>query len=152
MPERVFSVNKKILDVHGYSTSELTIQSLRIVKDCIHQYGAATKVPIPVALLDKCKDAKANYNAALQKAKEEAEAKEKRCKADEQRIADQQNNALKLKGVEKKINDVNYKIKFAENLIQEAGVELQNVASTDKTKINTNSLVPITEEMNMGMG
>ena len=151
VPERGFSVNKKILDVHGYPTSELTINSLRTVKDYIHHYGTANKFPIPVALLDFCKDAKAKYNAALEKEKAQREAGAKRHKEDEQRIAEKQKHDDSLKDVEKKIND-NMKINVAGNLIEEASIELQSVTSSDKSNIKTNSLVPITEKMNLGIG
>ena len=58
--------------------------------------------------------------------------KEKERKAAEQRFADQQSNDIESKYIRKKIDDVNLKIKIAENLIQEAGVELQSVISTEK--------------------
>ena len=35
-------------------------------------------MPLPVALLDKCKNAKANYNAALEKERKETEKRRKK--------------------------------------------------------------------------
>ena len=51
VPERGFSLNKNLLDVHGFSTSEQTIISLRLVKDYIHHDGGSTKFPISDSLL-----------------------------------------------------------------------------------------------------
>ena len=88
----------------------------------------------------------------LLKKKRQKEQEQRGHKEDEQCIAEKQKHDDSLKDVEKKINDVNMKIKVAGNLIEEASIELQSVTSSDKSNIKTNSLVPITEKMNLGIG
>ena len=51
-PERGFSVNKRLLDVHGYSTYEDTIIALRMVKDALLCIGCVLEFPITRELLD----------------------------------------------------------------------------------------------------
>ena len=36
-PERGFSVNKHLLNIHGSTTSEETIEAFRFVKDCLNR-------------------------------------------------------------------------------------------------------------------
>ena len=45
-PERVFSLSKLILEVHGYSTYEDTLIALRLVKDELLRVGGETNFPI----------------------------------------------------------------------------------------------------------
>ena len=51
-PERGFSVNKRLLDVHGYSTYEDTIIALHMVKDEVLCVGGVLEFPITSELLN----------------------------------------------------------------------------------------------------
>ena len=53
-PERGFSVNKQLLDVHGYSTYENTIIALWMVKNERLRVGGILEFPITRELLDLC--------------------------------------------------------------------------------------------------
>ena len=64
-PERGFSMNRILLDVHGYRTYDDTIVALRMVKDAINRVGGCCNVPITRDLLDRAYDAKKKYEADL---------------------------------------------------------------------------------------
>ena len=57
-PERGFSINKLILEVHGYSMYDDTLTAHRLVKDELRRVGGETKFPITKELLA---DVKASY-------------------------------------------------------------------------------------------
>ena len=45
-PESGFSINKHILDIHGQSLKEDTIEAIRVVKDAILRYPSLLDIPI----------------------------------------------------------------------------------------------------------
>ena len=50
-PENGFSINKAMLDIHGYSLGESTIEALRFVKDAILKRSFILDIPITRSLL-----------------------------------------------------------------------------------------------------
>ena len=83
-PENGFSINKAMLDIHGYSLGESTIEALRFVKDAILKHSSILDIPITRSLLDNVKDSRKRYMADLeaQRATEkEEEAKRKELEA-----------------------------------------------------------------------
>ena len=50
--ERGFSMNKILLESHGYTTDNDTVATLRVVKDSIRKEGGVDKFPITRKLLD----------------------------------------------------------------------------------------------------
>ena len=79
-PERGFSLNKKILDVHGSSIQEDTIVALRFVKDELILRGGVLNIKLNRELIDLCKGARKIYQdhlIALERQKElECKARE----------------------------------------------------------------------------
>ena len=55
-PENGFSINKAMLDIHGYSLGKSTIEALRFVKDAILKHSSILDIPIPKSLLGNVKD------------------------------------------------------------------------------------------------
>ena len=45
-PERGFSINANLLDIHGPSIKEEKIESLRLVKDFLNNHGGAKSIEI----------------------------------------------------------------------------------------------------------
>ena len=76
-PERGFSVNKLLLDVHGYSTYEDTIIALRIVKDELLRVGGILEFSITRELLDPVSASWSKYEAE-RLARLQAESAEKK--------------------------------------------------------------------------
>ena len=54
-PENGLSINKAMLDVHGYSLGESTIEVLRFVKDAILKHSSILDIPITRSQLDNVK-------------------------------------------------------------------------------------------------
>ena len=80
-PERGFSINKHLQQIHGSEIKEDTIVALRMVKDHILKYKGIMNVHISQGLLKSVNSAYQRYHAHLEAMKEE----EKRQKEEEQR-------------------------------------------------------------------
>ena len=65
-PEQGFSINKYILEVHGSSSSEKTLESLRFVKDEACRVAGVTNFPISRELISSVKIAHSKYVAHLE--------------------------------------------------------------------------------------
>ena len=66
VPERGFSINTYLLQVHGFSTSEKKIKAIRFVKYEICRVGSVMKFPINRELLSSVKGAHGRYAADLE--------------------------------------------------------------------------------------
>ena len=69
-----------MLDIHGYSLGESTIEALRFVKDAILKHSSILDIPITRSLLDNVKDSRKRYMTDLEAQKaieKEEEAKRK---------------------------------------------------------------------------
>ena len=85
-PERGFSINRDILQVHGSSIKEDTIVAVRMVKDHIIADKGMMNIPITRGLLKSCSDAYQKYEvhlSALKTAEElrKKNEKERACKS-----------------------------------------------------------------------
>ena len=70
------------MDIHGSSTSEETIEAIRIVKDYIINASGVQNIQITKGLLASCSSASAKYKAFLD-AKREQERKEEEARQEE---------------------------------------------------------------------
>ena len=79
-PENGFSISKALLDVHGNSLGESTIEALRFVKDAILRYPSILDIPVTRSVIDNVKDARTRYMADLESTRkiEQEEAARKR--------------------------------------------------------------------------
>ena len=82
-PESGFSINEAILDVHGSSLKEKTIEDLRLVKDYLVKSTGCLNVTITKQMISSVKSAYTKYKLDLETEKEmerkqrEAQIKEK---------------------------------------------------------------------------
>ena len=60
-PERGFSIDKKMLDVHESSTKEDAMIALRFIKDELILRGRPLKIPLTRELLTSCRSAISSY-------------------------------------------------------------------------------------------
>ena len=60
-PERGFSINKRLIDIHGYNIQEQIIQAVRLVNDCLIQLGGLEIIVINRHLIQMCSDAHFKY-------------------------------------------------------------------------------------------
>ena len=65
-PESGFSINKHILDIHGHSLKEDTIEALRAVKDAILCYPSLLDIPVTKEMLQNIKASRQRYQADLE--------------------------------------------------------------------------------------
>ena len=123
-PERGFSINKLILQVHGTSTYETTLTALRFVKDELHRVGGELKFPITRELIKDVSSSHAKYEAdrlAKAAAKEAEDRKKKEAEADA--LAKKAVN-VDLEKVEDDISEAKSSISVAEDLITQAQSDL----------------------------
>ena len=123
-PERGFSINKLILEVHGYSTYEDTLTALRLVKDELLRVGGKTKL-ITKELLADVKTSYTRYEAdrIAKKAGQEAELRSKK----DSEAADgaaRESIHKEVKKVENDISEAKYGISVANDLILQAQSDL----------------------------
>ena len=89
VPESGFSINKAILDVHGSSLKEKTIEALRLVKDYLVKYKGCLDVTIIKQMISSVKSAYAKYKLDLE-AEKEMEHKQREAQIKEKEKAAQQ--------------------------------------------------------------
>ena len=65
-PENGYSINKAMLDIHGYSLDESTIKALWFAKDAILKHSSILDIPIARSLLDNVKDSRKRRMADLE--------------------------------------------------------------------------------------
>ena len=65
-PESGFSINKSILEVHGRSLGEDTLEASRVVKDAIVNSGSVLNIPITHTLIISVKNSYQKYQADLE--------------------------------------------------------------------------------------
>ena len=59
--ENGFSINKTMLDIHGYSLGESTIKALRFDKDAVLKHSLILETPTTRSLLDNVKSSRKRY-------------------------------------------------------------------------------------------
>ena len=84
-PESGFSINKHILDIHGHSLKEDTIEAIRVVKDAILRYPSLLDIPITKEMIKNVKASRQRYQADLEVKRQllEKEAAKKRRRKEE---------------------------------------------------------------------
>ena len=72
-PERGFSINKRLLEKHGSSIGENTLEAIRIIKDFLILSGGQDGIKISSEMIEECRASHSKY----EKYKAEQEKKEK---------------------------------------------------------------------------
>ena len=98
-PEDGFSINKYLLEIHGLSWQEDTIEALRLVKDGILKHGSILEVPITKEMFISVSFAHQRYEEDLeakrQLKKSEEEVQKHNDKSNDEDICDVLNAELK---------------------------------------------------------
>ena len=127
-PESGFSINKAILDVHGSSLKEKTIEALRLVKDYLVKSKGCLNVTITKQMMSSLKSAYAKYKLDLE-AEKEMECKQREAQIKEKEKAAQQvpdnANKKKLEEIAEEIKFKRKSINIAETTIEEDNKEVQ---------------------------
>ena len=128
-PENGFSINKAMLDVHGHSLGESTIEALRFVKDALLQYSSILDIPITRSLLDDVKDAWRRYVADLESAKkieQEEEARKKKLEAQNKVEAEK---SQELSVVRASLQQLQSSLAVADDSVKEGNDQLKQLLS-----------------------
>ena len=97
--QRGFSLNKKVLNIHGTSLSEETIVAITMVKDFIQHCGSTNNVSITKDIVKSCQFAHSRYVLYLDEKKKEEETRQQQLQkeaeekeaAEEARVAEEKN-------------------------------------------------------------
>ena len=137
-PERGFSINKILLNIHGQSTKDETIVALRLVKDFIIEREGIEKIKVIQQLLKSCERARERHGAFLeQQRKVEEQMKLARVKEE---LAKQTKDAVQE--LENEIRFLKKGIEVAETSVEEANHELGEVMKGNTLNRDKNSFMP----------
>lgn len=131
-PERGFSTNKHMLNIHGSSTDQKTIEALRLVKDYINLNGGVSNIKISKDLIKRCSMARQRYEEdlkaqrSLKKSMEEAEKEKK----DEEES--KQRRKLEEAELKSDLESTNKKLKISNELLKDGESELESLTKADK--------------------
>ena len=99
-PERGFSINKRLIDIHGYNIQEQIIQTVRLVNDYLIQLGGLEIIVINRHLIQMCSDAHFKYLSEqdLKRKQSEKENDDKdKVQREEAAALNREKNHVKLK-------------------------------------------------------
>ena len=132
-PENGFSINKYLLDIHGSSLHENTIEALRLVKDGILKHGSILEVPITKEMFISVSLAHQRYEEDLEarrqlKKKEEVE----KCndKSNDKDICDVMTTGLKT--IDDALQQIDSSYLIADESVSEGNSEFKGLL-TKKT-------------------
>ena len=151
-PERGFSINKHMLQIHGNSLGEETIVAIRLVKDHIVHCGGLSNVLLTDSLLDSCRAARSRYQNDLEAKRKQAE-KESAAKAAaaeaeaaaQVALAARKKKDEKLDSIEKEMKGVKAGIAVADETNQEANEELKVILNKSNTLSKTQFVAQVTK-------
>ena len=132
-PENGFSINKYLLDIHGSSLHENTIEALRLVKDGILKHGSILEVPIT-------KEMFISVSLAHQRYEEDLEAKRQLKKKEEvEKCNDKSNDkdicdvlTTELKTIDDALQQIDSSYLIADESVSEGNSEFKGLL-TKKT-------------------
>ena len=125
VPERGFSTNKYLLQVHGFSTSEKTIEALRFVKDEIYRVGGVMKFPTDRELLSYVKGAHGRCVADLEAERELREKEEREKNKAEKEKEENVGKNESLAKLEMELNKHQTNLKVVQESIKTVNQKLQ---------------------------
>ena len=149
VPERGFSINKILLDAHGYSIKEDTIIALRFVKDELHRIGGATKFVISRGLIESCKTAHARSVAAEEKEQEEKKKNSVQAIEANKKEKALQEQKKELESIEHIVSICKKNLDVAESIVEEGNNSLKALI-LDKN-VDRQKLVAAQAKIDMGL-
>ena len=152
VPERGFSVNKIMLESHGYTIDNDTIAALRLVKDSIKREGGVENFPITRKLIKYSSESNREYKnyLASKKAKEEEDKAVKLQK--ESKVAAIEVKKQKLKMITDDIDDCHLQIKAADDIVADANKALRVALDPAKKTLNRIEIKAAQTKIDLGIG
>ena len=127
-PESGFSINKSMLEVHGHSLREDTLEALRVVKDAIVNSGSVLNIPITHTLIVCVKNSYQKYQADLEankKLKEEAERRARAIEEEAEQLKRKSAEYDEVSKIDEEIKSNRAGITVADETISEGSRKLQ---------------------------
>ena len=127
-PENRFSINKSMLEVHGHSLGEDTLEALRVVKDAIVNSGSVPNIPITHTLIMSVKNSYQKYQADLEakrKLKEEAERRKRAIEEEAEQLKRKSAEDDEVSKIDEEIKLKGAGITVADETISEGNRKLQ---------------------------
>lgn len=148
-PERGFSINKRLIDIHGPNIQEETIEAVRLVKDFLIQLGGLENLVINKQLIQMCSDAHLRYKSEqdLKRKQEEKEQAEKEKAKREEATAIKKRE--KSDEIASEIKLLKTAISVAEQSVTEGNLEFQ--ACMRCTSLNRKKLEQAQAKIDMGL-
>jgi len=135
-PESGFSINKHILDIHGHSLKEDTIEAIRVVKDAILRYPSLLDIPITKEMIKNVKASRQRYQADLEVKRQllEKEAakkreEEKKKKDQEKELETKQKNVKEVESVRSSLSQIENGISIADESVEEGNRDFKELLS-----------------------
>ena len=153
VPERGFSINKILLESHGYTIQNDTIVCLCFVKDEIQRVDGVLNVKITRELMDDVKNSHKKYEADRKqrqelKENELASVKKHQDAAAQKKEAAAKEKVSQVQRIHSDIKEYEMKMKCADAIIIEAKDSLQNVLkSSDSNKLSRNVIQSATAKI-----
>ena len=155
-PERGFSINKYLLDIHDSSTGEDTLEALLMIKDYLIVHGAVKNIVVDRKLIKSCSLAYSKYEEDLKQKKEQNEKEEAARKLlkivaseEDSKVAADKRSAEKLKSIDRDINVLKAGVNVAERIVQEGNPELASCLQA--STLNRKSLQAAQSKIDMGV-
>ena len=148
-PEHGFSINKQLLNIHGYSLGEDTIEAIRIVKGGIQRQGGVNSIK---ELLVTAKNARQKYHADLEEKQKLNELEEKkRIETEKEKAAAQTKTKLAedIDQFDADLNMLKTGISVAEQSITEGNTDLG--ACLSQKKISREDIQRVQSKIEMGI-
>ena len=127
-PESGFFINKSMLDVHGHSLGEDTLEALRVVKDAIVNSGSVLNILITHMLIMSVKNSYQKYQADLEakrKLKEEAERRKTAIEEEAEQLKRKSAEDDEVSKIDEEIKSKRAGITVADETISEENRKLQ---------------------------
>ena len=127
-PEQGFSMNKQLVESHGYATGNKTIASLQMVKDELYRVGGVLNLPLTVELFHSVKSG-AKYFANMEQEKLAAETAKKQELPKKHVETTEKSNKEKADKIAAVMERLECDIQAADAIIQEGNEQLQKLIS-----------------------
>ena len=151
VPERGFSINKILLESHGYTIANDTVSALRLVKDMIHRHGGVCKFPMTNKLLCNVRNSHSRYVDHLeherQLVKEEQALLAKKVAAESAAAA----KKAQSESLIDKIKTCELQLDAANDIVEDANREIQSVLGSSGKKVDKHQMQLATSKLQVGM-
>ena len=148
-PERGFSINKKLIDIHSIQIGDNTLQATRLVKGCIMRKGGFLNIQITLKLIKSVQNSHAAYVKYLKDQEREREEAAKLAAAKARAADESRNTDERRREIQEQIYTAESKLKVANNFIKESSMDQTNLSKSGN--MNPAKFADITGKLQIGI-